>query len=338
MLDASESGSIGGDACRFFDALIAAYDDIMAFHSVAAKFEHLVGWTIAVYQHGIGAMLERGDPDRNRALFKYVAEQFKKIFKLDNTAALGIDDRLKDYAKVWCGNLQKMLKRVKKDYGEYTENYTFNYIYKPRAKKAAPAPVDVAAAATAGPKKAGPPSPSPTSVAHAPEMQQGSIGQLKDDTAEAKKSAIGSGAKREATTSSTEAAPAPKKSKKDQAMELINRINAVEGVSDESAIFDSCPVVVAKIKEFLQRDGVTKAMLLKAFGDINSNSMNRFLSGKHQDQCGNVTYQRAYVFFEKLRIMEGKAKSTKRLSNEAENPSGFSTTKVRAGGWVIMPR
>eukprot|EP00956_Cyclotella_meneghiniana_P044632 scaffold327319_cov89-Cyclotella_meneghiniana.AAC.1 len=34
--------------------------------------------------------------------------------------------------------------------------------------------------------------------------------------------------------------------------------------------------------------------------------------------------------------MEGKAKSTKRLSNEAENPSGFSTTKVRAGGWHVI--
>ena len=339
MLNASESGSIGGDACRFYFALAAACDDIMAFHSKAAKFEHLLGWTIAVRQHGIGALLERGEPDRNRVIFKYIAEEFKKIFKLDNTATLGISDGLKDFAKDWCGNLQKMLKRVKKDYGEYAENYTFNYIYKPRAKKA-PAPVDVAAAATAGPKKAGPPSPSPTSVAHAPGMQEGGTAQPKDDTAKAKKSAIGSGAKREAAASSTdeEVPPASKKSKKDQATELINRINAAEGVSDESAIFDSCPVVAAKIKEFLQRDGVTKAMLLKAFGDINSNSLNRFLSGKRQDQCGNVTYQRAYVFFEKLRIMEGKAKSTKRLSNEAENPGGFSTTKARAGGWVIVAR
>ncbi|KAK1746921.1 RuBisCO large chain family protein [Skeletonema marinoi] len=363
MLDASESGSIGGDACRFFDALYAAYQDIMKLNSTATKFEHLLGWTIA------------------------------------------------------------------KEYGEYAENYTFNFIYKPRPKKAAPAPVEVAAAAVG---KASPPSPSPTSVAHAPGVQQGGTGQPKVDEdddddepkpwemegwvprtkngkqkspnvirgelqryidkckadgtmtqtkiietmgvnnntyrrfmnpktykdqwsalqngtyssaarlleevkyseAKAKKSA-GSSAKRKAATSTTgEVAPASKKSKKDQATELINRISAVEGVSDGSAIYDSCPVVVAKIKEFLQRDGITKAMLLKALGDINSNSLNRFLSGKQQDQCGNVTYQKAYVFFEKLRIMEGKAKSTKRLSNEEQNPQGFSTTKARAGRWI----
>jgi len=427
MLDASESGSIGGDACRFFDALYAAYQDIMKLNSTATKFEHLLGWTIAVCSHGIRALLERGDPDRNRILFKYIAEEFKKIFKLE-TAAVGIDNGLKEFAMEWCGAMQKMLRSVKKEYGEYAENYTFNFIYKPRPKKAAPAPVEVAAAAVG---KASPPSPSPTSVAHAPGVQQGGTGQPKVDEddddepkpwemegwvprtkngkqkspnvirgelqryidkckadgtmtqtkiietmgvnnntyrrfmnpktykdqwsalqngtywggarlleevkyseAKAKKSA-GSSAKRKAATSTTgEVAPASKKSKKDQATELINRINAVEGVSDGSAIYDSCPVVVAKIKEFLQRDGITKAMLLKALGDINSNSLNRFLSGKQQDQCGNVTYQKAYVFFEKLRIMEGKAKSTKRLSNEEQNPQGFSTTKARAGRWI----
>jgi hypothetical protein len=60
-------------------------------------------------------------------------------------------------------------------------------------------------------------------------------------------------------------------------------------------------------------------------GDLNSNSLNRFLAGKNQDQCGNITYKRAYVFFEKLRILEGKPKSSKRLSNEANQPQGFST-------------
>lgn len=143
----------------------------------------------------------------------------------------------------------------------------------------------------------------------------------------------GSSAKRKAAA--TGEAPTSKKSKKDQATELIERINAVEGVSDDSPIFDTCPVVAANIKVFLQRDGITKAILLKALGDINSNSLNRFLTGKQQDQCGNVTYKRAYVFFEKLRIMEGKPKSSKRLSSEAENPRGFSTEKARSHVWVF---
>eukprot|EP00574_Skeletonema_japonicum_P014646 CAMPEP_0201714752 /NCGR_PEP_ID=MMETSP0593-20130828/1091_1 /ASSEMBLY_ACC=CAM_ASM_000672 /TAXON_ID=267983 /ORGANISM="Skeletonema japonicum, Strain CCMP2506" /LENGTH=556 /DNA_ID=CAMNT_0048204055 /DNA_START=48 /DNA_END=1718 /DNA_ORIENTATION=- len=444
LLAASESGSVGGDACRFFDALYAAYQDITAFTSTASKFEHLIGWIMAVCRNGIGALLERGDPDRNRLLFKYIAEEFKKIFKQD-AAALGIDSGLHQFAVTWCGHLQTMLRNVKKEYGEYAENYTFNYIYKPRPKKAAPAPpvaslgVNVAAAAAAAVGKAGPPSPSPTSVAHAPGMKQGGTGQPKiaededdkaweeegwvprtkggkqkspnvirgelqryidkckanrtstqtaiiekmgvnnntyrrfmnpktykdqwsalqngtywaaaklleevkytEENAKKKSSSAGGSAKRKAaattsssTTCAATAAPASKKSKKDQAIELVNRINAVEDVSYDCAIYDSCPVVVAKIKEFLNRDGVTKALLLKAFGDINSNSLGRFLSGKQQDQCGNITYKKAYVFFEKLRIMEGKAKSKKRLSNEAQNPQGYSTVKDRGCRWVV---
>ncbi|KAL7442217.1 hypothetical protein ACHAXM_008232 [Skeletonema potamos] len=418
MLDASESGSIGGDACRFFDALYAAYKDIMTMNSTAAKFGHLLGWVIAVVNHGIGALLERGDPDRNRILFKNVAEELKKIFKQD-TAALGIENNLRDFAITWCGHMQKMLKSVKKEYGEYAENYSFNYLYKPRPKKAdsaAASSVAVAAAAavslgvdvamtTEGKAANQADDLSPTSVAHVPGVKGGTgrpkvdedgddepkpweeegwvprtkagkqkspnvirgelqryIDKCKADGTmtqtkiiekmgngtywagarlheearheeEKARKAGGSSAKRKAAA--TGEAPTSKKSKKDQATELIERINAVEGVSDDSPIFDTCPVVVANIKAFLQRDGITKAILLKALGDINSNSLNRFLTGKQQDQCGNVTYKRAYVFFEKLRIMEGKPKSSKRLSSEAENPRGFSTEKARSHVWVF---
>lgn len=383
---------------------------------------------------GIGALLERGDPDRNRLLFKNIAEELKKIFKQD-TAALGIENNLRDFAITWCGHMQKMLRSVKKEYGEYAENYAFNYIYKPRPKKVADSATASASATTslgvdvtiAAEGKAN--DPSPTSVAHVPGVQQGGTGKPKvdeDDDNEPKpweeegwvprtkagkqkspnvirgelqryidkckadgtmtqtkiiekmgvnnntfrrfmdpktykdqwsglqngtywagarlleearhdeekaKKAAGSSAKRKAAAATGEA-PTSKKSKKDQATELIERINAVEGVSDDSKIFDSCPEVVKKIKDFLQRDGITKAMLLKALGDINSNSLNRFLRGKQQDQCGNVTYKKAYVFFEKLRLLEGEPKSSKRLSSEAENPSGFRTVKARGYVWV----
>ena len=58
--------------------------------------------------------------------------------------------------------------------------------------------------------------------------------------------------------------------------------------------------------------------------NINNNSLGRFLSGKKQDQCGNVTYRAAYVFFEKLRTLEGQKKSAARLKNEREHPTGVS--------------
>jgi len=122
-------------------------------------------------------------------------------------------------------------------------------------------------------------------------------------------------------------------SAKEDAKLLIDRIQAVQGVSDKE-VYDTCPQLVAKIKKFLTRDGMTKANLLRAFGNINSNSLGRFLSGKGQDQCASVTYKAAYVFFEKLRIMEGKPKTKARLKNESEQIGGFSLTKRRAGGWV----
>jgi hypothetical protein len=130
-------------------------------------------------------------------------------------------------------------------------------------------------------------------------------------------------------TTSTKKAKTGKESK-EEAEELIQRINAVV-MLNTNAVYDTCPEVVAKIKAFLLRDGVTKAMLCTALGNINNNSMGRFLSGKKQDQCGNITYQSAYIFFEKLRILEGKAKSKARLKNEVANPNGVSAM------YIILP-
>ena len=39
---------------------------------------------------------------------------------------------------------------------------------------------------------------------------------------------------------------------------------------------------------------------------------------------GNKTYKAAYLFFEKLRILEDTDKSEDRVKNETENPSGFN--------------
>jgi hypothetical protein len=67
---------------------------------------------------------------------------------------------------------------------------------------------------------------------------------------------------------------------------------------------------------------VNKAMLLLALGGINQNSLARFMGGKGQDQCGNVTYGRAYAFLERLRLLEGSSKSKARLRNEVAYPEG----------------
>lgn len=119
-----------------------------------------------------------------------------------------------------------------------------------------------------------------------------------------------------------------------EAQELIQSILAVEGVPP-NLVYDSCPTIVTKIKEFVARPGMTKKAFCLALDNLNSNSLNRFLTGKGQDQCGNITYRRAYVFFEKLRILESQSKSAARLRNEVEKPSGFSLETARAQWYFV---
>lgn len=148
------------------------------------------------------------------------------------------------------------------------------------------------------------------------------------------------GASEKAKTTGETPAAAPTKSKAQLGLEtqqLIDRILAVEGVPN-TPVYDSCPQLVKKIKEFLARPGMTKAAFLKALDDLNSNSLNRFLTGKGQDQCGNATYRLGYIFVEKLRILEGKPKSAARKKNELEKPMEFSLEKERAGKWFIVSR
>lgn len=137
------------------------------------------------------------------------------------------------------------------------------------------------------------------------------------------------------------AAKKPKKSKKEEkadANALMERINGTALDDEYPKVFDSCPEIVKKIKSFLsEQPGVTKAGFCAALGGINNNSLGKFLAGKKQDQCGNITYRTSYVFFEKKRIMEGKPKSARRLKNESEHPDGFSLEKERAGKWFFAP-
>ena len=64
LLDACESGGVGGDACRQADVLGAATDDaINEPKDPASGFQLLLGLTLAISNHGIGSFIERGDPD-----------------------------------------------------------------------------------------------------------------------------------------------------------------------------------------------------------------------------------------------------------------------------------
>ncbi|KIO20580.1 hypothetical protein M407DRAFT_29785, partial [Tulasnella calospora MUT 4182] len=71
---------------------------------------------------------------------------------------------------------------------------------------------------------------------------------------------------------------------------------------------------------------------LKDIGNINSNSYNRFMRLKGADVgAENGTYHAAYVYFEKVRIFEGKKKTPTRIAAEEGRP--FERRQSR-GVWV----
>lgn len=151
----------------------------------------------------------------------------------------------------------------------------------------------------------------------------------------------------DAAASTGEGAPVPKKVKtnakqaKQEAQDWMNKVLQTDlGSPAESVpIFDSCSIVVKKIKACLAEvDGMTKSAFCQvALQGAVGNSLARFLAGKKQDQAANMVYRRAYVFFEKLRVMKGKTKTAARLKNEKELPIGFDTSIQRpSSGYFIM--
>ncbi|KFY68131.1 hypothetical protein V496_01275 [Pseudogymnoascus sp. VKM F-4515 (FW-2607)] len=93
---------------------------------------------------------------------------------------------------------------------------------------------------------------------------------------------------------------------------------------EDVPVYDTCDEVRKKIRAFLCQGGVTQAAFLrevaKTFGNgrkIQANMLNGFL-GKKGPNSGNVSsiFYASYVFFEKMRIRDGKPKSAFREEME----------------------
>ncbi|KAI0651736.1 hypothetical protein C8Q79DRAFT_1004999 [Trametes meyenii] len=100
-------------------------------------------------------------------------------------------------------------------------------------------------------------------------------------------------------------------------------------------IYDDCNDIRRKIR-ILQREPNFKIThWLKEIGNINNNSYQRFMKATGATGgASNGTYYAAYVYFEKVRIAEGKKKSAKRLRNE-EGHSGGLPREDRKHAWVL---
>jgi hypothetical protein len=105
-------------------------------------------------------------------------------------------------------------------------------------------------------------------------------------------------------------------------------------------IFDNCDIVRTKILKLVGSDHfMTKASFAK-YINVNSNSLNKFLSVKGPTRGREIgVYQKAYYFFERKRIAFGEPKSKQRVSCEKNTPNGFSTERevthmrVFVGDW-----
>ncbi|KAI0762867.1 hypothetical protein C8Q74DRAFT_1182392, partial [Fomes fomentarius] len=98
---------------------------------------------------------------------------------------------------------------------------------------------------------------------------------------------------------------------------------------------DDCNEIRRKI-HLLQKEPKFKIThWLKHIGNINSNSFQRFMKASGPTGgASNGTYYAAYVYFEKVRIAEGKKKTAKRQRNEIEFLGGLPR-EDRRGMWVL---
>jgi hypothetical protein len=100
-------------------------------------------------------------------------------------------------------------------------------------------------------------------------------------------------------------------------------------------VYDDCNQIRRKINTFLRSGRLNQTKLLKFLG-VNSNSFHRFMNQKGiNGGSGNGMYTAAYDFFERLRVLEGKAKTQKRLGAEQRFGPGGRPTETQPRRFIV---
>ncbi|CDO72356.1 hypothetical protein BN946_scf184977.g53 [Trametes cinnabarina] len=103
-------------------------------------------------------------------------------------------------------------------------------------------------------------------------------------------------------------------------------------------IYDDCNDIRRKIRLLLKQPNFKITHWLKEIGNINNNSYQRFMKATGPTGgAENGTYYAAYVYFEKVRIFEGKKKTAKRIRIEQERSQGLPRVD-RKHVWVFTGR
>jgi len=106
---------------------------------------------------------------------------------------------------------------------------------------------------------------------------------------------------------------------------------------DEVPIYDDCNDIRRKIRALQKTPGWKVTQWLREIGGINSNSFSRFMKASGATEgATNGTYKAAYIYFEKVRIAEGKKKTPKREKNELQFRNGMPL-EDRRKMWVFGP-
>ncbi|KAG9235694.1 hypothetical protein BJ875DRAFT_373718 [Amylocarpus encephaloides] len=109
-------------------------------------------------------------------------------------------------------------------------------------------------------------------------------------------------------------------------------------------VFDSCDEVRKKINAYIKEPNVTRAQFLRDIAKtypekkrLQSKVLNDFL-GKKGASAGNTSaiFYSSYVFFEKMRIHQGKPKSAHHVEMEKRHPQGFETKRRMDGPIFCM--
>ena len=128
-----------------------------------------------------------------------------------------------------------------------------------------------------------------------------------------------------------------KKSKIVDLLKAVADITLEAGPDGSVPVFDDCDDVRKKSLEFMAANGMSKAEWLRLIGDIASKSWRDFVAFKGAGKgAANSSYPSAYYFLEKVRIVKGEKKSSKRIKAEAEHPQGYPLRHDNGMRWVFM--
>lgn len=122
----------------------------------------------------------------------------------------------------------------------------------------------------------------------------------------------------------------------------ITGIHLPDEEFDEVPIYDTCDNVRKKIDFHLRRPSVTQAQFCRDLHaqlhtgvGVQSKQLSDFRGKKDGDAgAASSVFYAAYVFFEKMRIADGKPKTKKREEMERVWPDGFERRGSSRGVWI----